>query len=87
MNDFENALKGYRLTTIEIIYHLPDYPNILQVFIWQVYDIAPCYPRIKKFLDFWSHNIEGSLHAIRIAGKEIITPSDFRFADAVLTLQ
>ncbi|MGD9638941.1 MAG: usg protein [Alphaproteobacteria bacterium] len=87
MSDFEDTLKGYRLTTVEIVYHLPDHPNILQVFIWQLYDIAPSYPRLKKFLDFWSKNIEGSLHSIKVAGKELITPSDFRFADAYINIQ
>lgn len=87
MSDFEELLNGYRLTTVEIIYHLPDYPDILQVFIWQVYDIAPRYPRLKKFLDFWCHNIEGALHSIKIAGQEVITPSNFRFADVCLAVQ
>ena len=30
MNDFEYALSGYRLTTVEIVYRLPDYPDVLQ---------------------------------------------------------
>lgn len=87
MTDFEKSLNGYRLTTVEIIYHLPDYPNILQVFIWQVYDIAPRYPRLKKFLDFWSHNIDGALHSIKIADKEMISPANFKSTEAVLTIQ
>ena len=28
-------LKDYRLTTAEILYHLPDHPGILQSYVWQ----------------------------------------------------
>jgi len=49
----ELQLKGYRLTTAEILYHLPDYPELLQSFVWQNLDMAPSFPRLKKFLDHW----------------------------------
>ena len=48
-NSIENQLRGYRLTMAEIIYHLPDYPDLLQSFIWQTMDIAPTFPSIRKF--------------------------------------
>ncbi len=28
-------INNYHLTTAEIIYHLPDYPELLQSYIWQ----------------------------------------------------
>ena len=34
-------LKDYRLTTAEILYRLPDHPEILQTYVWQDLDIAP----------------------------------------------
>ena len=37
-------LKGYRLTTAEILYHMPDHPKLLQTFVWQELDLAPKYP-------------------------------------------
>ena len=40
MNAYELQLRGYRLTTAEIIYHLPDHPALLQSFIWQDLDLA-----------------------------------------------
>lgn len=49
MNDFEYALNGYRLTTVEIIYRLPDYPDVLQTYVWQEYDYPPNFPRLKVF--------------------------------------
>ena len=50
-------LKGYRLTTAEVIYHLPGHPSLLQIFIWQTMDIAPTFPKICKFLDHWEKKL------------------------------
>ena len=44
-------LKQYRLTTAEILYHMPDHPALLQSFIWQDLDLAPEFPVLRKFLD------------------------------------
>ncbi len=52
MSDFELQLKRYRLTTAEILCHLPDHPSVLQSFIWQTLDIAPEYPVLTQFLEF-----------------------------------
>ncbi len=68
-------LKGYRLTTAEIVYHLPDHPSLLQTFVWQHYDVAPKYPELRKFLDYWVANIEGRLSAVYVARKKLIAPS------------
>jgi uncharacterized protein Usg len=57
----------YRLTTAEIVYHLPDDPETLQIFIWQKFDIAPDFPELGKFLDFWRNNIDGKLHSVKVA--------------------
>jgi uncharacterized protein Usg len=52
MANLSLQLNDYRLTTAEILYHLPDHPSLLQSFIWQNYDIAPRYPELHRFLDF-----------------------------------
>jgi len=52
MTLYELQMKGYRLTTAEIVYHLPDHPALLQTFIWQKFDLAPGFPELHKFLDF-----------------------------------
>lgn len=80
-------LKGFRLTTAQIYYHLPDHPKLLQEFIWQNYDLAPKFPKLYNFLDFWEHKIDGALHSVYVAKKEIISPADARIIDAELTLQ
>lgn len=79
--------KDYRLTTAEILYHMPDYPELLQSYIWQEYDLAPRYPVLTKFLHFWSHNLEGKLHSIYVANQRLITPSDPLFHKHEFTLQ
>ena len=50
------------LATAEIIYHLPDYPDILQTYIWQQTDLAPELPALQRFLDFWERQLDGRLH-------------------------
>lgn len=80
-------LKDYRLTTAEIFYHLPDFPDLLQSYIWQEYDIAPRYPILTGFLDFWGQEIEGKIHSVYVASKKIITPGDARFCDHEITIQ
>lgn len=87
MADLERQLiTGCHLTTAEILYHLPDYPKLLQSYIWQDYDIAPRYPVLTHFLGFWTREIEGKLHSVYVASQKLITPSPVRFADIELTL-
>ncbi len=76
-------MKDYRLTTAEILYRLPDHPNVLQSYIWQDLDIAPRYPVLHKFLDFWKRELEGPVHSVRVAPAKLITPGRYRHTDAV----
>ena len=85
MSEIELQLRDYRLTTAEIVYHLPDHPGLLQTFLWQHLDIAPRFPELHKFLEFWSRNIEGKLHSVRVAHATLITPGRYRHADIMLT--
>jgi len=86
MASLELQLQDYRLTTAEILYHLPDHPMLLQSYIWQEYDLAPRFPELKRFLDFWSREIEGKLHSVVVAHKELIKPEEFSFSDAEFRL-
>ncbi len=79
--DLALQLKGYSLTTAEILYHMPDHPALLQTFVWQDYDLAPRFPRLRHFLDFWSENLDGALNRVRVAHRRLITPQEFRFVD------
>ena len=71
-------MRDYRLTTAEILYHLPDHPSVLQSYIWQELDLAPKFPVLRKFLDFWSRNLEGRLHSVRVGSSQLITPGEWR---------
>lgn len=75
-------LRDYRLTTAEILYHRPDHPNLLQSYLWQDLDLAPDFPVLKKFLDFWERNLDGKLHSVKLATQKLITPGETRFAAA-----
>jgi uncharacterized protein Usg len=85
--DFVKQLLGYSLTTAEIIYRLPDHPALLQSYIWQDYDRAPRFPKLHRFLDFWSGNLDGKLHRVRVCHKRLIDPAEFRFLDGKLLIQ
>ena len=80
-------LKDYRLTTAEILYHLPDHPGILQSYVWQDLDIAPRYPVLHRFLDFWHRELDGVLHSVRVASAGLVKPASVRAAGAYLHLQ
>jgi uncharacterized protein Usg len=86
MSDFGMMLKDYRLTTAEILYHLPDYPALLQSFVWQDLDIAPKYPVLNKFLVFWEQKIDARLHSVKVASSEIITPAQFVYCKGELNI-
>ena len=65
--DLKLQLQGYRLTTVQILYHMPDHPGLLQTFVWQQMDQAPQYPRLQKFLTFWRDNLDGELHSVSVS--------------------
>ena len=85
-NQFQHMLKGFSLTTAEILYHLPDYPALLQTYIWQEYDMAPKFPKLIGFLDFWSKNLDGKLAHVRVAHKGLVTPAEMRLVGAEFRL-
>ena len=80
-------LRRYRLTTAEILYHFPDHPGLIQSFTWQDYDLAPDYPVLHRFLDFWRRSIEGRLHSVRVASTRLVSAGEIRATRAYLTLQ
>jgi len=83
MAGLELQLRGYRLTTAEILYRLPDHPKLLQSYIWQDLDLLPHFPVLKRFLDFWERQLDGPLHSVRVCNARVISPSEVRFIDAI----
>lgn len=85
-SDLRKQLEGYGLATVEIHYYLPDHPSLLQMFLWQQYDIAPRFPELHRFLDHWRREIDAALHSIRVAHQHLIGPSEWRAVDGVITI-
>ena len=86
MSNLGRQLDGYRLTTAEIIYRLPDHPALLQSYIWQDYDLAPRFPILGRFLAFWEQKIEGRLHEVRVGTARLVTPGQMRLNAQIFTL-
>lgn len=84
--DFVGQLAGQRLTTAEVLYYMPDHPRLLQSFLWQTQDVAPRYPRLIRFLDFWRNEIDAVIHTVRVAHKGLIAPAEWRGIDLELRL-
>ena len=74
----ELMLKGYGLTTAEMIYRMPDHIHVLNSFVWQDYDLAPDYPRLFEFIEFWNDTIEGPLHSVRFTHRKQVSASEWR---------
>ena len=73
-------LRGERLTTTQVLYYMPDSPSLLQEFVWQTLDLAPEYPRIRRFLDFWRREIEAVIHSVSVASPGLVAPARLTFA-------
>lgn len=84
--DFIRQLEGYGLTTATILYRIPDHRSVLQTYIWQQYDLAPRFPILQKFLDFWHRELEGPLHSVTIAHARLLKPAEIRTVNGILTL-
>ncbi len=85
-SDFTRQLRGYGLTTAEILYRMPDHPKMLQTYLWEEYDIAPSYPVLRKFLDFWRRELDGPLFSVRVAHRRLIKPAEVRMVTETLWL-
>ncbi len=84
--DFCRMIDGYGLTTANILYRLPDYPAIVQSYVWQEYDLHPDFPELHKFLDFWSRSLDGKLHSVLVAHARLIRPAEISMVDAEFRL-
>jgi uncharacterized protein Usg len=79
-------LQGLSLTTAEILYRLPDFPRLLQSYVWQDYDLAPNFPKLVDFLDYWAANLDGPLYRVRVAHRRLIAPQEYSFVEGELRL-
>jgi uncharacterized protein Usg len=84
--ELELMLRDYRLTTAEIIYRFPDHPVLLQSYVWQEFDIAPKFPTLHKFLDFWDRELDGKIHSVKVMHAELVTPAEFKLVQGSLLI-
>lgn len=84
--DFIRQLEGYGLTTASILYRMPDHPHLLQTYIWQEYDLAPRFPVLLDFLDFWQRELAGPLHSVTVSHAGLIRPAEYRAVDGEFSL-
>ena len=84
--EFRKQLQGFGLTTANILYRMPDHPTVLQSYVWQAYDLAPLFPELRKFLDFWSRELEGPLHSVQVAHRRLIAAREVRTVTAEFRL-
>ena len=85
-NDLERQLAGYSLVTAEIIYGMPDHPDLVQSFIWQFYDRAPDFPEIRKFCAWWQKNLDGPIREVKVTYQPVIGAARVRFLDGMFTV-
>ena len=73
-------LRGERLTTTQVLYYMPDSPSLLQEFVWQTLDLAPEYPRIHRFLDYWRREIDAVIHSVTVGSAGLVAPARLTIA-------
>ena len=77
-NETELMLSGYGLTTAEMYYRMPDFKHVLNTFVWQEYDLAPDYPKLFEFIEFWQNKLDGPLHSVSFVHRKMIAPGEWR---------
>jgi uncharacterized protein Usg len=77
---FYRQLQGYSLATASILYRMPDHPALLQSYIWQEYDLAPHFPELRRFLEFWTRSLDGALHSVTVGHAILFKPAEIQFS-------
>jgi len=76
--NLKRDVSGYGLTTANILYCLPDHQLLLQTYVWQDYDLAPSFPKLLDFLDFWTKKLDGPLHSVSVAHRKLLGAGEVR---------
>ena len=60
-------IKKTKLVTTNVYYYIPDYPGLVNMFLFQCEDYVPDIPKINKFLKYWKDNNLAVIKEIIIA--------------------
>jgi len=86
LGGYRRQLDGFGLTTANILYRMPDHPEVLQTFVWQDYDLAPLFPELNRFLEFWRRELDGPLHSVTVAHHRLVAEHEVRTISTELRL-
>lgn len=87
MTETMDDSQDFRLTTAEILYRMPDYPDLIQSYLWQSLDRLPDFPKLQEFLGFWERELQGELHSVRIGYVGLIQPAEWYGRETMGTVQ
>jgi uncharacterized protein Usg len=85
--DFALAVAGYGLTTAQIFYRFPDFPGLIQTYIWQEYDLPPDFPKLFAFLDYWKIQMDGKLHSVNFNHSPSLMAREWRIVGREIRLE
>jgi uncharacterized protein Usg len=90
-NQLARQLAGWRLTTAEILYRMPDHHSLVQTFVWQdldSWDDNPrrTFPRLRQFCAWWNTNLDGPIVEVRVGDAAVIGAAELRHAGSELYL-
>ena len=82
----DQILYDTRITTMKVYYFMPDYQNVIQLFMWQFDDIPPQFPRAHKFLNHWHDNIDAVIQDIYLAHSGHLQQVEFNPVDDIFNI-
>jgi uncharacterized protein Usg len=80
-HDLVRQLAGWRQTTAEILYRMPDHPALVQTYVWQDMDRwhddpRLTNPRLRRFCEWWNANLDGPIVQVRVGAIQTVTFRD-----------
>jgi uncharacterized protein Usg len=78
-----NTARDWAHTTVEVFYRIPDFPSVIQIFVWQFYDSKPDFPAVRNFLKFWKRELtEAPIVGVRFGSVNITDATQIRSVGA-----
>ena len=63
-------IEKWTVASVQVVYYIPDFPHIVNEFLWQTDDQRPDFPRIERFLNYWDRYIDGPIKEVYIYDHE-----------------